>query len=336
MNPRITMIFTGGTISMEHATRDGPAVPALTGADIRAAVPGLETEFELESIEFGSYPGPHMSLPRMLELREAACAAIRRGALGVVIAHGTDTLEESAFLLDVLHDAAEPVVFVGAMRTRDELSWDGPVNLFNGCLVAADPAARNRGVMVAMNATVHAAAEVTKTYTEAIDTFVTPDYGPQGVVELGRVIFYRQPVRRVRVANKWLASAKPGTPLPRVEFIEASAGSDGALVAAAANLPGIAGLVIGAMGRGNLPPPMAAAVTDVIKSGLPVVICSRCWGGRVAPVYGYEGGGARLLAAGAVFSPWLGGIKARIALTLALAAGMNRDELLHLFDSPSA
>jgi L-asparaginase len=332
-HPRISLIFTGGTISMAHGA-DGSAVPALTGADIRASVPGLDTEFELESVEFGRHPGPHMDLARMLQLRAVAETQFEHGSLGVVIAHGTDTLEETAFLLDLLHNRAQPVVLVGAMRTRDELSWDGPVNLFGGALVAADAGAASRGVLVAMNSTVHAAAEVTKTFTEAIDTFATPDYGPLGIVELGRVIFYRQPLRRFRVDVARLARTSNGSvKLPRVELVEAAAGCDGMMVRAALDA-GAEGLVIGAMGRGNLPPPMAEAVIAAVKQGVPVVVCSRCWGGRVAPVYGYEGGGAKLHAAGAIFSPWLGGLKSRIALTLALSAGMSAAELRAMFDSP--
>jgi len=323
--PRITTLFTGGTISMTHSARDGSAVPTLTGEDIQAAVPGLTDRFDIECIQFGHFPGPHMTLDRMLELHRATQAAIARGAQGVVIAHGTDTLEESAFFLDVLHRGNQPVVFVGAMRTKDELSWDGPVNLFGACLVAGDEKTRGRGVLVTMNNTIHAASEVTKTYTEAIDTFVTPDYGSLGMVELGRVMFHRDPLRRV-------SCPEPGR-LPRVDLVEAAAGSDGTILRAAAN-SGAEGLVVAAMGRGNLPPLMADALAEVIASGVPVVVTSRCWGGRVAPVYGYAGGGARLVEAGAIFSPWLGALKARIALCLGLAAGLDRVGLKKMFDSP--
>jgi L-asparaginase len=261
----------------------------------------------------------------MLELHHVAQSALDRGAHGVVIAHGTDTLEESAFFLDMLHRGDQPIVFVGAMRTKDELSWDGPVNLFGACTVAGEPRARGRGVLVSMNNTIHAASEVTKTYTEAIDTFVTPDCGSLGMIELGRVFFHRMPLRRV--------SCDVPAHLPRVDLIEAAAGSDGTILRAAA-ASGSNGLVVAAMGRGNLPPLMARALADVVATGVPVVVTSRCWGGRVAPVYGYEGGGARLLESGAIFSPWLGAAKARIALCLGLAAGLDTPRLKRLFDSP--
>ncbi|HET6344237.1 MAG TPA: asparaginase, partial [Myxococcota bacterium] len=303
---------------------DGSAVPTLTGAQIASAVPELRG-FELTHIDFGQLPGPHMTLERVLQLATHVRDALARGADGVVITHGTDTIEETAYLLDLLHHDPRPVVIVGAMRTSDDLSWDGPVNLFSGCLVAGDRTAQNRGVMVVMNNTINAASEVTKTYTEAIDTFVSPDTGPLGIVDLRRVIFYRHPVSRARLP--WVDTIR------RVELIEATSGCDGLLIDAACDA-GCAGLVIAAMGRGNVPPPMFTAIERAIARGVAVVVVSRCWGGRVAPVYGYDGGGARLMASGAVFAPWLNGPKARIALSLALAAGYDAQRLRVLFDWP--
>lgn len=321
--PKITVFFTGGTISMTHTANDGSAVPTLTGVDICRAVPEL-SGFELTNVEFGRFPGPHMSLERMLALSQEIRHALQQDMDGVVITHGTDTIEETAFLLDILHDDPRPVVIVGAMRTSDELSWDGPVNLFSGCLVAGHPNARDRGVMVVMNNTINAASEVTKTYTEAIDTFVSPDTGPLGIVDLQKVIFYRKPVHRTVLP--------PVTTCKRVELIDATAGTDGLLIDAAVDA-GCAGLVVAAMGRGNVPPLMAEAIVRALRRGVPTVVVSRCWGGRVAPVYGYAGGGAQLMASGAIFAPWLNGPKARIALSLALAAGYSDNaRLQQLFD----
>lgn len=323
--PKITVFFTGGTIGMTHAAKDGSAVPTLTGTDICKFVPDLQG-FELHNVDFGQLPGPHMGLERGLALAQQVNAAVNGGACdGVVITHGTDTIEETTFLLDLLHHSPLPVVVVGAMRTSDELSWDGPVNLFSGCLVASDARGRERGAMVVMNNTVHAASEVTKTYTEAIDTFVSPDTGPMGIVDLKRVLWYRRPVYR--------ALLPPVERTARVELIEATAGCDGGLVEAAVKL-GAEGLVIAAMGRGNIPPAMAEAVYAAMRNGVQVVVVSRCWGGRVAPIYGYPGGGARLLEAGALFAPWLNGPKARIALSLALAASYSPGQLRTLFLGP--
>lgn len=320
---KLTIFFTGGTISMTHAGNDGSAVPTLTGNDICRVIPSLG-EFELTNVDFSRLPGPHMTQTRMLELSQRVNEVCANGCDGVVITHGTDTMEETAYLVDLLHHHDTPVVLVGAMRTSDDLSWDGPINLFGACLVASHPEARGRGVMVVMNNTIHAASEVTKTYTEALDTFVSPDTGPLGIIDLNRVYFYRPPVRRALLPVDTRQCA-------RVELVEACAGSDGLLVEAAAQHA--QGLVIAAMGRGNIPPPMFLAVAKAITMGLSVVVVSRCWGGRVAPVYGYDGAGAKLVDAGAMFAPWLNGPKARIALGVALAARLPAAALRSFFEA---
>lgn len=325
-NKRITIIYTGGTISMTHSGQSGSAVPALSGRDIARFVPTLDTSFDLEHTDFERLPSPHVHPARMGDLRDRVERALLEGADGVVIAHGTDTLEESAFFLDLTVRTSHPVVFVGAMRTSDELSWDGPVNLFSACMVAASPVARDHGVMVVMNNTINAASEVTKSFTEAIDTFVSPEYGPLGTVQDDTVLMYRMPVRRMRIAIGDAAFA-------RTDIITSYAGADGALIDAAV-AAGARGLVVNAMGKGNLPPLMAEACTRAIGRGVCVVITSRCWGGRVAPIYGYAGGGRRLLEAGCLFAPWYNAQKARIALGLALAAGADDIALRELFDSP--
>jgi L-asparaginase len=310
---RVAVLFTGGTISMTHTGPDGTAIPTLTGDEICSAVPELD-EFNLELHDVGQLPGPHMSPEICIELAARVQQVIRDGCDGVVITHGTDTIEETAFLLDMLHVSAHPVALVGAMRTQDELSWDGPVNLFSGCLVAASAAGRNHGVMVVMNNVIHAASEVVKTYTESLDTFVSPDVGALGFIDRNEVTFYRQPVHR--------QTLPPTQRLGRVEIIYASASSDGSLVDAAVR-QGFNGLVVAAMGRGNVTPAMAEALLYALKSGVHVVVCSRCWAGRVAPVYGYAGGGATLLEAGAIFAPWYNPLKARIALSLVLGAHLD-------------
>ncbi len=307
---------------MTHTGHDGSAVPTLTGSDICKQVPGLEGGFDLLHVDFGQLPGPHMTLERMGELAQAIRTTLQQGAQGVVVTHGTDTIEETAFYLDLVHPGPQPIVVVGAMRTSDELSWDGPVNLFSGCLVAAHPQSQGLGTMVVMNNTLNAAREVTKTYTDALDTFVSPDIGPLGIIDQKEVLFYRTHLPRVHIPQ-------PSTH-PYVEVIEATAGNDGRLIKAAVAC-GVQGLVIAAMGRGNIPPLMARATREAIQQGVPVVICSRCWGGRVAPVYGYEGGGASLVESGALLAPKLNAQKARIALSLALGNGYTHTQLTQLF-----
>jgi L-asparaginase len=315
--PRIRLIFTGGTISMRDDAGRG-AVPVLTGADLLKVVPGLIRFCRPEVHDFGQLPGPHMTPARMLELSELVAKSFTIGFDGVVITHGTDTLEESAYLLDLRHEGGQPIVFVGAMRTSSALSWDGPINLYQACRVAAERKARDSGVLVVMNSSVNAASEVTKTYTEALDTFQAPDTGPLAFFDGDELRFYRKPVLR-----KALPFAKLEE---RVSLIAASAGDDGSLIDFCAKR-GDKGIVIEALGRGNLPPPMAKAAVAAQDAGVVVLLTSRCWGGRVSGTYGYEGGGARLKEAGIVFAPGIPGHKARILLMAALGAGMERKEI---------
>lgn len=320
---RVAIVFTGGTISMTGGADEG-VVPTLSGADIAGSVPELADRFEISTVDFGKFPGPHMTVARVLELRAVVEDTLRDHA-GVVVSHGTDTLEESAFLLDLFHSSEKPVVFVGAMRTRDEPSWDGPVNLLAACLVASSDQARGRGVMAVLNNTIHAASEVTKTSTGALDTFVSAEVGPLGIVDLDEAIFYRSALQRYRLPESAL-SIEPA----RVEVVGAHNGSDGALVDACVQA-GFEGLVVLAMGRGNVPPKMFAAIRRAMKTGVTVVIGSRCRGGRAAPVYGYEGGGATLHEAGAIYVPSLDPAKTRLALSFLRGAKYSGEQIERFF-----
>ena len=315
--PRIKLIFTGGTISMLDNDKTG-AVPKLAGADILRDVPGLEKFCQPKVHDFGQLPGPHMTPARMFDLAKLVAKTCSDGFDGVVITHGTDTLEESAFLVDILHRHEQPVVFVGAMRTSSMLSWDGPINLFQACQVASHSKSRGKGALVVMNSTINAAWEVTKTYTEALDTYKSPDTGPLGIIDGGEVLFYRGPVAYGRLATDRLE--------PDVSLVIACAGADGRIIDYLVSR-GEKAIVIEAMGRGNLPPAMASAAAVAVKKGVLVALTSRCWGGRVSGTYGYEGGGARLKEAGILFAPGLPGHKVRLMLMAALGAGMNKEEI---------
>lgn len=293
------------------------AVPVLNGADLLKDVPGLDEFCEVDVHDFGQLPGPHMTPSRMMECSSLAQQSLADGFDAVLFTHGTDTLEETAYLLDLRHTGPKPIVFVGAMRTSSQLSWDGPINLLEACRVAADRRARDRGVMVVMNSTVFAASEVTKTYTDALDTFQSPDVGRLAFFDGRELIWVRAPHRRPILA------ADVET---RVGIVIASAGDDGDLIDHCVKR-GDRGLVIEALGRGNLPPAMAAAAKRAVEAGLLVVLTSRCWGGRVSGTYGYEGGGARLKELGIVFAPGIPGHKARILTMAALGAGMGSQEL---------
>ncbi len=325
MKPRIAMIFTGGTISMRVDPLTGGAIPALSGAEILALVPGIEAIADYDLTDFARWPGPHVTPPRMLDLAHLIQSKLADQTIdGLVITHGTDTLEETAFLLDHLIDSDKPVLLVGAMRNSSELSWDGPANLRAAIRVAADPATRGLGVLVVFNDQIIAAAEATKTHTESTDTFQSRDFGPLGLIDKDRLIVTRRPLHRIHIPTDQLEE--------RVDIIKSYAGADGRFIDHALN-DGARGLVIEALGRGNVTVAALPAIQRAIDAGLPVVITSRCPRGRVLDTYGYEGGGRQLTRMGAILGGMLPSHKARLRLMLALGAGWERERIREIFES---
>jgi L-asparaginase len=320
----IVIVFTGGTISMRHDSALGGAVPALSGRDILAAARGVEAVADVEVDDFGTFPGPHMSPARMWALRGRVLAHLDRAEVdGVVIAHGTDTLEESAYLLARSSATEKPIVFTGAMRAASELGWDGPANLIAAVRTAASSDACGQGVLVVMGERIFAGADVTKSHTHMLDAFESPGLGPLGVVDDGRVVFRREtPTTRTVVMAERLAEP--------VDIVYTWTGADSRLLDASRR--DALALVVAAMGRGNVPPDMVLGIERWIAEQKPVVIASRVQRGRVGHTYGYPGGGRRLFAAGAIFAGSRRPQQARIDLMLGLGAGLDATGLRELFD----
>jgi len=315
----IVLVFTGGTISMRYDAAAGGAVPALAGKDILELVPQLNEIADLEVDEFGSFPGPHMTAERMWELRERIEKHVaRRDVEGVVVTHGTDSLEESAYLVARSLSSEKPIVFTGAMRTASALGWDGPANLGASVRVAASEEAKGFGVLVVMNDRIFAGLDVTKAHTHMLDSFESPGLGPLGVVDDGHVIF-----RRALPSPSNLVDApRLGGP---VDIVYAYPGADSRLLDAARQEG--RGVVIAAMGRGNVPPAMVPGIERWLADGKPVVVASRALRGRVGPTYGYPGGGRRLQDLGVILAGSRRPQQARIDLMLALGAAVDVREL---------
>ncbi len=303
----------------------GGAVPALSGEEILAQVPGIEEVADCLPINFARLPGPHMTPPKMLELaREVAAQLVEESIAGVVVTHGTDTLEETAYLLDLTLNVEKPIVFVGAMRNSSELSWDGPGNLHAAVRVAADAQVRDLGVMVVMGDQLIAASEATKTHTEATNSFQSRDFGPLGIVDKDRIIIARQPARREHIPTERLEE--------RIEIVKLAAGADGRLIEFALE-SGTRGLVLEGLGRGNVPVTAIPAVERAINSGNPIVITSRCPHGRILDTYAYEGSGRHLKGLGAILGGLLPSHKARIKLMVMLGAGYNLEQIKASFEA---
>lgn len=319
----VHVLFTGGTISMRIDPGTGAAVPALSGEAIVARVQGLRKEARLSLENYARLPGPHVTPHWMWRLKDRVAALLAEpGVDGIVVTHGTDTLEETAYLLDLTLDSAKPVVFCGAMRTISEPGWDGPANLMAAVRTAVHADAGGRGVLIAVGEQVHSAAEATKWHAQSLAAFRS-SHGPLGVVEHGRVLFHRPPFRRPRLAARRLVS--------EVDLHVMAAGVDGALLRASL-ARGARGLVLEATGCGNVPPSVLPGVRAALAARVPVVVVSRCPEGRVAPVYGYEGGGQMLRELGVVLGPGLPGQKARIKLMVALGATSDLEVIRRLFE----
>lgn len=311
-NKTILIIFTGGTISMQIDPTLGAAVPTLSGQQILATVSHLDPHIVTRVLDYGQLPGPHVTPHIMWDLAQAVRQRLDDPDIdGVVITHGTDTLEETAYFLDLVLDSKKPVVITGAMRNASELGFEGPANLRDSILCAASPDAVGLGVLVCMNEQILAASEATKTHTEEAGTFQSPNFGPLGIVDMGKVLFYRRPI---------VAETIPAARVEhRVDLFKMYTGADDRFIRYAVD-SGSQGLVIEALGRGNVPPAAVPGIKYAIDQGLPVVITSRALRGRVLDTYGYEGAGKRLRQMGIIFADFLNSQKARIKLMLALGA----------------
>jgi len=323
--PLVLLITTGGTIAMEgHATQG--VVPAVSAEDLVASVPQLEQFCRLELFAFSNMPSPHMMPKTMFGLSQIVEEALLRPELcGIVITHGTDTLEETAYMLDLLHKSDKAVCITGAMRSADELSADGPMNLLCAVRTAVCPQARNCGVLVVMSEEIHAAREVVKTHTAHTETFMSPFWGPLAYIEPDKILFRRMPIGRQGIFSKVLVDD--------VHLIKMVAGADGWMLDKLVERQ-VRGIVLEAFGRGNVPPIVVPSIRNAVENNIPVILTSRVTGGRVLDIYGYEGGAKHVLEAGAMLGGETSGLKARLKLMLALGLTQDMQVLQTYFDTP--
>ena len=308
---------------MRNDPGGGGAVPSLTATEILEATRGIEAVTGVETEEWGAFPGPHMTVERMWALRNRIAEHIERpDVTGVVVTHGTDTLEETAYLVARSLGTDKPVVFTGAMRTVSDLGWDGPANLLEAVQVAASPEMRGFGALVVISGQIFAALDATKINTHLLDAFESPGIGPLGVLDEGELIMHRELPPSPPIVN----ATTLGTP---VDIIFVAAGCDERLLDASRTIA--KAVVIAAMGRGNVPPAVVPAIQRWIDEDKPVVLTSRAQGGRVGHTYGYAGGGRRLEEMGVIFGGSRRAQQARIDLMLALGAGMSMDAVRALF-----
>ncbi|MCD4829686.1 MAG: asparaginase [Candidatus Cloacimonetes bacterium] len=303
MKKKILIITTGGTIAMKYLPDRG-LVPTSDLVDFLHSFPQLSNVANVEVFEFSNVPSPFMTPQKMLELARVVDLRIVDFD-GIVITHGTDTLEETSYMLDLVLTTRKPVVFTAAMRSGSDLGLDGPRNIVGAVRVASHAESIDKGVLVVMNDEILTAVDVLKYHTGKIESFDSPEYGIIGIVDPDEVIFHWQINRRDHVWTDRIDT--------RVDLLRAVAGMDGRFIEAAV-AGGARAIVIEAFGRGNLPPDVIPAIEAALNAGVLVVVVSRAYTGRVLPEYGYEGGGMMLQQMGCILGGNAKGHKARIKL----------------------
>ena len=323
---RVAVVFTGGTVSSAFDPAAGGNVPSLDGAAILARTPGLDSIAEVVAIDRGRTPASHFTFPALLELAIVLRDALADPAVdGAIVVQGTDTVEETAFLWDLVLDGAKPVVVTGAMRASDEAGFDGPANLRDAVRVAAAPSMRGAGVVVCLAGTVEPADDVIKMHASALDTFTSPNGGSLGRVGANGLTVFRQRAGRRHVETDRAAE--------RVHLVTATVAMDGSMLDAAVG-SGADGIVVAATGAGNTDPSVLAAAVRAMAAGIPVALATRCPSGRAGAGYAFPGGGAKWVEAGALPVGHLCSVKARVALALGIGAGLDREGLLGLLADP--
>ena len=320
--PSVVVLATGGTIASRSSQ------PSLSGDQLVDAVPALRKIARVRSEQIANVGSRDMTPAIWLKLAARANELLEQpDVTGIVITHGTDTLEETAYFLDLTVAGNKPVVFVASQRPASDPDSDGPRNLLDAVRVAASPEAVGKGVMVVLNGQINAARDVTKTHTSQVETFRSLEFGELGIADFETVRFYRAPLRRQTIP----VTAR--TQLGRVEIVYNYAGADGRLIRALIREEGLAGLVIAGIGLGNVTAGVADAIEEARAKGVPVVIGTRVLSGRVFSIGDGKSSAIGLKKMGCVLADNLNPQKARVLLMLALTKTHDPAAIQKYFDN---
>lgn len=321
--PIVCVVGTGGTIASRYDAAIGGHTSAATARDLVAGVQGLADSAEIRVVEHSNINSALMDTATAFGLRNTLRDVLLDEAVaGVVVTHGTATLEETAYLMDLTLHTDKPVVVTGAQRNFDAQDADGPRNLLYGVRVAADPAARGRGVLVALGGEIHAARDAIKVNTERVTCFASRDGGPIGMVTADSVTFLSMPERRVYLDVERVEE--------NVQLVRMAQGANDLLLRACIR-EHVAGIVVEATAGGNVNPPYYEAICDALEARIPVVVATRLASGAPHLGKGYRGSFMSLLSKGAISAGYLSGLKARILLMVALGHTQDHAKLSNLF-----
>jgi L-asparaginase len=324
--PRIDYLAAGGTIATVHTDPASAGDPTLTAEAIARSVPGLYEVADIRMAQFMQRPSPSITFADLLTLRDEIAARVANGSAGIVVTQGTDTIEETAFALDLLCAGSAPIVVTGAMRSPSLPGADGPANLLAAVQVAASGVARGVGVLVVFNDEIHAARLVSKTHTSKPSAFQSRHTGPIGWLSEGHPVIVARPVGR------FFMNVPSGADVPPVALVRVGLDDDGRMLPALA-AHGFRGAVIEGFGGGHVTPSMVPRIAR-LATEMPVVLASRTGSGELnRNTYRYRGSETELLEAGAIPAGILDGLKARIVLSLCLAADPAGDNVATAFQA---
>lgn len=319
---KIVIVATGGTIAMKK-DKFGNSVPAVSGEELLDNIPGIKDIAEFEVVNFSNFASSNMTPENLLKLAKTIRDIfIDKAVSGIIITHGTDTIEDSAFFLELTTNDGRPIVFTAAQRDASEFDSDGPRNIKNAARIIIDKAAKNRGVMVSLNEEIFGALYVSKRHTSNVGAFNSGSMGLIGYADIDKICFYNEQRSKLKfeIPEKF----------PIVIPILAYTGMNSNIIDFCIN-NGAKGIVIEAFGRGNVPPELEDRIKVAVET-IPVVITSRCYNGRVLPVYSYKGGSSRLKKLGCIFSEGISTAKSRLLLGLALNKTDEHSKIQDIFN----
>ncbi|MDD5495945.1 MAG: asparaginase [Candidatus Omnitrophica bacterium] len=309
--PKVVIVTTGGTIAEKTDPKTGGAVPAVSGKDLVEAVPGLGKVADIEVVNLCNIDSSQMTPEIWAKLSRTVDEHLADPEVkGVVVTHGTDTMAEGAYFLELTLKSDKPVAFVGAMRDASDVSPDGPANILNAVTQVCSEEAKDWRVTVTLNEYINSARNVVKTNSTNVQTFDSGEKGYLGYIAMGKVVRYNDapPKQKFPLPDE----------LPDTVFLSTFAGDDGSFVRFAAD-NGAKGIVIDAVGAGNVNAEVYEAIKYAMAKGIAVVITTRVYHSGVWPMYGDQGGGETLERDGAILGNDLTGAKARLLLMLAIA-----------------
>lgn len=325
--PLVKIFSTGGTIASKYDAAKGGFLPALKGSDLIEAIPAIKDVARIDVEDVSNIGSADMTPEIWVKISKRMNEVLADPTVtGLVITHGTDTLEETAYFMDLTVTSQKPVILVGAQRAASMPDSDGPRNLLNAIRVAVSPEAIGKGAMIVMNGQINAAREVTKTNTIEGETFRSLEFGQLGYADAEKVRFYRAPLRRQTIA------LDPEAKLGRIEIVLHYAGNDGNVIRSLLKTGGLDGLVIAGTGLGHISGLAFDAVQEARNQNLPVVISTRVYTGRVMPLYAAKGRALSTKKIGCILGDNLSPQKARVLLMLALTKTKDPEQLQKYFD----